>query len=686
MKRPVNTILLVTLLIILPICGKAQEPNIDSLRAEIQNARNDTLRVVLLSIMAEAYAEISPDSSYYYGNQLATLSRTLQFRLNEAEGELRMGYALLNMVNYPRSLQAFLSALAIAEDPESERNVLPWKYLKLTPFNEANMPRLNVLTEIHHLLGILYGNANNYSKDIYHEMQALKITEQTGNLAYMSLIYSAMGRVYLATGRQDSALYCGKKAFELAVESDYKKYLGTILFNLGRTYLAQGDTVMAIKHIKAALTASIEQGYYRGVVAGNLLLSDLYMRSDYPDSSLYFAREGLAMANQVNTPDLLRRSYEALTAFYKTAGESDSTVKYQELVIEMNGQIFNSKQAQQFENIAFDARQRQQEIRDAEEAVRNRLQKYLLLAGLVVVLLIAIFLWRISRQRQKSNTILQRQKKEIETAMSDLKSTQAQLIQSEKMASLGELTAGIAHEIQNPLNFVNNFSEVNKELIDELREERKRIDRDFKGEDEILNSIKENEEKITFHGKRADSIVKGMLKHSRSSSAVKQPTDINMLTDEYFRLAYHGLRAKDKSFNVTMKSDYDESIGEVNVVAQDIGRVILNLITNAFYAVSEKKADKAEVTDDNTYEPTVNVTTRKAKGKVTIEVRDNGNGIPKAALDKIFQPFFTTKPPGQGTGLGLSMSFDIVKWHGGDLKVGTRAGEGAAFTIEIPLQ
>jgi two-component system, NtrC family, sensor kinase len=673
------------ILLVISVCGRAEQPNIDSLRTEIQNARNDTLKLVLLSIMSEAYAEISPDSSYYYGNQLAILSRTLKFRLNEAEGELRMGYALLNMVNYPRSLQAFLSALAVAEDPASERNVLPWKYLKQTPFNEANMPRLNVLTEIHHLLGILYGNANNYSKDIYHEMQALRITEQTGNLPYMSLIYSAMGRVYLATNRQDSALYCGKKAYELAVQSGYKKYLGTILFNLGRTYLAQGDRVMAIKHMKAALTASIEQGYYRGVVAGNLLLSDLYRQSDYPDSSLYFARKGLAMANQVNTPDLLRRSYEALTTFYKAAGESDSTVKYQELVIEMNGQIFNSKQAQQFENIDFDAKQRQQEIRDAEAAVQNRLQKYLLLAGLVVVLLVAIFLWRISRHRQKLNTILERQKKEIETALSDLKSTQAQLIQSEKMASLGELTAGIAHEIQNPLNFVNNFSEVNKELIDELREERKKDNRNFKSEDEILNSIKENEEKITFHGKRADSIVKGMLKHSRSSSAVKQPTDINMLADEYFRLAYHGLRAKDKSFNVTMKSDYDESIGDINVVPQDIGRVILNLITNAFYAASEKKADKAGVADDNAYEPTVNVTTRKAKGKVTIEVRDNGNGIPKVALDKIFQPFFTTKPPGQGTGLGLSMSFDIVKWHGGDLKVETRDGEGAAFTIELPL-
>jgi ligand-binding sensor domain-containing protein/signal transduction histidine kinase len=277
--------------------------------------------------------------------------------------------------------------------------------------------------------------------------------------------------------------------------------------------------------------------------------------------------------------------------------------------------------------------------------------------------------------------------KEIEKAYTELKETQTQLIQSEKMASLGELTAGIAHEIQNPLNFVNNFSEVNSELIEELQEERKKEVRDFDNEDAILNDIKENEQKINHHGKRADAIVKGMLQHSRSSNGVKEPTDINALTDEYLRLAYHGLRAKDKSFNATMKTDFNESIGNINIIPQDIGRVILNLITNAFYSVTEKKQQQPVG-----YEPTVTVSTgfvippSGGPRGVKISVKDNGNGIPQKALDKIFQPFFTTKPSGQGTGLGLSMSYEIVtKGHGGELKVDTKEGEGAEFTIILTV-
>ncbi|MGB3079927.1 MAG: ATP-binding protein [Saprospiraceae bacterium] len=285
---------------------------------------------------------------------------------------------------------------------------------------------------------------------------------------------------------------------------------------------------------------------------------------------------------------------------------------------------------------------------------------------------------------------LQTEKKRAEDALTELKSTQAQLIQSEKMASLGELTAGIAHEIQNPLNFVNNFSEVSSELIDEMNDEL------AKGElDEakaIASDIKQNLEKINHHGKRADAIVKGMLQHSRSSSGVKEPTDINALADEYLRLAYHGLRAKDKSFNATMKTDYDESIGFINIIPQDIGRVILNLITNAFYAVSAPKSPKGDfLIPDIVYQPTVTVTTKRKSplgnlgAGVEISVKDNGPGIPKNVLDKIFQPFFTTKPTGQGTGLGLSLSYDIIKAHGGELNVNTKEGEYAEFIITLPI-
>ena len=299
----------------------------------------------------------------------------------------------------------------------------------------------------------------------------------------------------------------------------------------------------------------------------------------------------------------------------------------------------------------------------------------------LVVVIYAIIKER-SRKLKEENLRLEQKVTErtaqLNKSIEELKSTQAQLIQSEKMASLGELTAGIAHEIQNPLNFINNFSEVNKELIDEMQQELKagKIDDAI----ELSNDIKANEEKINHHGKRADVIVKGMLQHSSSGSGVKEPTDFNALADEYLRLAYHGLRAKDKSFNATMKTDFDENIGNVNIIPQDIGRVLLNLVNNAFYAVNDKQKFSPQG-----YEPTVWLQTKRSRDKVEISVRDNGNGIPEKIKEKIFQPFFTTKPTGQGTGLGLSLSYDIVKAHGGKLMVETREGEGSEFIIHLPI-
>jgi len=278
---------------------------------------------------------------------------------------------------------------------------------------------------------------------------------------------------------------------------------------------------------------------------------------------------------------------------------------------------------------------------------------------------------------------LEAAKKQVDSTLIELQATQKQLIQSEKMASLGELTAGIAHEIQNPLNFVNNFSELSNELIDEMSEE---LDKgDLEEAKAIAADIKQNLEKINHHGKRADGIVKGMLQHSRLSSGQKEPTDINALCDEYLRLAYHGLRAKDKSFNADFKTAFDAAIPKINIVAQDIGRVLLNIINNAFYAVNERKN-----TAGNEYSPTVTITTTASKSPsgdlgVKISIQDNGNGIPEKIKDNIFQPFFTTKPTGSGTGLGLSLAYDIVKAHGGEIQVESKEGEGSEFVILLPV-
>ena len=286
---------------------------------------------------------------------------------------------------------------------------------------------------------------------------------------------------------------------------------------------------------------------------------------------------------------------------------------------------------------------------------------------------------------EKKRADVEQANEALKISLEDLKSAQAQLIHSEKMASLGELTAGIAHEIQNPLNFVNNFSEVNRELIDELKDS---ITSNDKEEIQlILKDLEENEDKIRHHGKRAEGIVKGMLQHSRTSRGEKELTDINILADEYLRLAYHGLRAKDKSFQADFKCVFDESLPKINVIPQDIGRVLLNLINNAFYAVDRKS--KAGV---DGYKPEVVVSTRvflsersKEEKRIEILVKDNGPGIPDEIKEKIFQPFFTTKPTGQGTGLGLSLSYDIVKSHGGELKVQAGKEQGSEFIINIPI-
>jgi len=368
---------------------------------------------------------------------------------------------------------------------------------------------------------------------------------------------------------------------------------------------------------------------------------------------------------------------------------------------------------------------RQLKVKELNQRLQleNRTRNFLLIGVLLLTLLGISLLWsnqqlkkrnRSIQQLSAENLIKEQEKQQILTSqnetleiqvnertqelnqsLTELKATQNQLIQSEKLASLGELTAGIAHEIQNPLNFVNNFSELSVELAEELKEEINKPELDKGLIEELVSDLALNQEKINHHGQRASAIVKGMLEHSRSSSGVKEPTNLNALADEYLRLAYHGLRAKDSTFNATMETHFNPDLPKIEVIPQDIGRVLLNLINNAFYAVAERSRSTVQqrasvgVTSSHTdtmYQPTVTVSTQKTDNQIIIKVMDNGNGIPDAIKDKIFQPFFTTKPTGQGTGLGLSLAYDIVtKGHGGSLQVVSLQGEGSTFTMILPI-
>ncbi len=448
--------------------------------------------------------------------------------------------------------------------------------------------------------------------------------------------------------------------------------------------------------------------YYKGYDIG--AIGDTYSRlgkantqlHNFPEAKKYY-QLAVQTGKDIASADNLKTAYEGFSKLDSMEGNYLDAYKHYKLFITYRDSIFNEKNTKKiiqsqmqydFDKKEFLAKAEQQK-KDAE-AKRIKNQQYFAIAALGIVVLavviIALIQFKNNKHKQKANLLLTEQKAKVETTLSDLKSTQAQLIQSEKMASLGELTAGIAHEIQNPLNFVNNFSEVNQEMIEELLSEKSKVrsERNEELENEILNDIKVNEEKINHHGKRADAIVKGMLQHSKQTKGIKEPTNINALCDEYLRLSYHGMRAKDKNFNADFKTDFDETIGKINIVPQDIGRVLLNLFNNAFYAVNEKQK-----TFDENYKPTVSIQTKKENNNVRITVSDNGNGIPQNIKEKIFQPFFTTKPTGEGTGLGLSLSYDIIKAHGGEIKVQTKVDEGnpdnfgkeegTTFIIQLPV-
>ena len=367
----------------------------------------------------------------------------------------------------------------------------------------------------------------------------------------------------------------------------------------------------------------------------------------------------------------LTRAYENLFEAYALKGQPDSSNKYLGLAFTTRDSAYNKKidNLSDFQQLTMNEQLRLRELEKEKIESQGRVRTYSLLAGLAIFLIIGLLLIRNNRQKRRSNKIL-------ENTLSNLKATQSQLIQSEKMASLGELTAGIAHEIQNPLNFVNNFSEVNRELIDEIMDEwsKGRGERDEVLEKELLLDIRANGEKINEHGKRADAIVKSMLQHSRTSSGEKELTDINALCDEYLRLAYHGMRARDNSFNAELKTDFDLQLPGVEVVPQNIGRVILNIINNAFQAVQNEK------------NPIISVSTKQLNEHIEIRISDNGPGIPDSIKDKIFQPFFTTKPTGQGTGLGLSLSYDLINGYGGQIIVQSQLNQGSNFIIQLPIQ
>ena len=681
-------IIFATAFVCLSLTGYSQFiGNTDSLKLVLKTSNIDSVKYRAARALYVYYEEINKDSAYLYSQKCLDITIRNHQQLAEVNCLNNKAYQLIGLGRFAESLQCLLESFKIVENRSLDKEV-SWQLfsgLNYSPFNGNK--RLLMQAYTHHIFGILMWRTNDQKKAIFHFAEARKISIEIGHVNRQMMASMNLGRSYFEAGRLDSVLFLEKEAADLAIAVNQKKYLGQIYSTMANVYYKQKDTLHAQELLKASLQISENEQNFNSLNVSCFMLASLYIDKRQKDSALFYALrnreiiEKLGFANGLVVN--LGMIYDNIYKAYQLYDNRDSVYKYMQLALVVKDSLngLRIKTLAAFQNAILDEQLRLQHSERDKLAFQSKVKVYGLLSGLAIFLLIAFILYRNNREKQKANLVLK-------NTLSDLKSTQSQLIQSEKMASLGELTAGIAHEIQNPLNFVNNFSEVSTELIDEINVE---IDKgNFVDVKDIAGDLKQNLEKINHHGKRAGDIVKGMLQHSRSSSGLKEPTDINALTDEYLRLAYHGLKAKDIDFNANMKTDLDESIDKINIIPQDIGRVILNLITNAFYAVNEKsKQGIAE------YEPTVSVVTKKVNHQVEIRVTDNGNGIPPNILDKIFQPFFTTKPTGQGTGLGLSLSYDIVKAHGGELKVETltaeaaaqagKEGAGTTFIISLPL-
>ena len=637
-----------------------QEKSIDSLKQIVNQQQNDKAEVNALATLGITVSNFT--AAIQYVKEGLLLSKKINYEKGEADCNLVLADLFSD---HAQSIYYAFNALVIYEKLKDNTG----------------------MASAHLVLQGNYRGAEDFANALLHEFAGEKIAEQNNVIGVFDFPHHRLAPLFLAETAQtyilknepDSAIIYAQESIQQNELFDGTPWEFPI-YLLATIQQIKGDYVHSLENYRLALQLSKIQTedahdslqIYSG-------MSTLFKSTMQLDSSIYYAQlVNKSWRREISEVKNLLEAVNNLYEVYKLKGIPDSTLKYLELNYHLRTSFFNTEKQKQIQDATFSAQLKQQEIIAAQANYKNRLQALIFTLGILALAIISALLIRNNRHNQKA-------KIRIENAYSELKSTQAQLIQSEKMASLGELTAGIAHEIQNPLNFVNNFSEVNGELVDELKAQL--VTGNLQLAAEIADDLKDNETKILHHGKRADAIVRGMLQHSRVSTGQKEPTDINALCDEYLRLSYHGMRARDKNFNAEIKTDFDETVGKINVVPQDVGRVLLNLFNNAFYAVSEKskntggfrqleaRSSQLEANNER-YVPTVILATKKLDGKILISIKDNGPGIPSNIVDKIFQPFFTTKPTGQGTGLGLSLAYDIIKAHGGEIKVETKEGEG----------
>ncbi len=653
------------------LSGFGQEQIVDqaslkSLFTELNETKDPTKKMEISLEIAIKHISYNPDTVIKYAEDALLLAQQTGDVRTQVSAMGFIGEANIYKGNLPKTLQLGLEAIDLH------------KSLKLTRDNAGPTigPTYFNLIELYIQLKD-YNKAFEYSKK---KIALGKFEDGDGEAKTTSAFaYYLTAKTFEQNNQLDSAALYIQKAFE-AFDNVKELLFGDVYEAYPKCYnveaailFKQNQAQKALESLRKGLAISEASGESLHSSEFNNDLSKYYLSEGKTDSAIYYANRGLEEAKKIRYAQAMLISNNILAEIYDSI-DAAKALEYYKRANNAKNELYGSGNIEVMKDMIAEYEKRSLAIEQAERNYRNKSYLLMLLAALSILALILYFQYQGNKKSKEANIILS-------NTLNELKATQAQLIQSEKMASLGELTAGIAHEIQNPLNFVNNFAEVSTELIDEINEELE--NGDIAEVKEILSDLKGNLSKINHHGKRADGIVKGMLQHSRKSTGQKEPTDINALCDEYLRLSYHGLRAKDKSFNATLETDFDKSIGLVKVIPQDMGRVLLNIITNAFHTVQEKKTKLSGQIEE--YNPTVSVKTMKHQEEVIIRISDNGDGIPKEIKDKIFQPFFTTKPTGKGTGLGLSLAYDIVSSHNGELKVESEEGEGTTFEIHFPI-
>lgn len=622
---------------------------VDSLYKLLGQNPNDTAKALALAELCFQFRFYRPDTGLLFGREAISLSRQIHYLRGETRGLSNSGFIFRDLGYLPEALDVQLKALRIAQENGFHL--------------ETGLSMIR--------LSSIYRDLGDFQKALYYLRRSFVEHEKVGNYRGIAISTMILGQTYLAMNQLDSALYYEQEAFR-KIDSLKPDDLYSNMFRvMGDIYKKLNRTDEALQYYRQGL-ASVEKmdlSDIRTISEIYANIADIHLKRNDTDSAIFYAKQALANAESISSR---RGISDASLLLSKIYDPIDNTLSYQYYKRAMNvrDSILNQDNIVTMQSITHEKEEYDRKLAQQKENYQDRVKLYSLIAGLGIILIVAVILYRNNRQKQQANT-------KLEQTLKDLRAMQTQLIQSEKMASLGELTAGIAHEIQNPLNFVNNFSEVNDELVDELSEEINNGNKE--AQKELLNELKNNNVKIAHHGKRADSIVKSMLQHSRTQAGVKEPANLNAIADEYLRLAYHGMRAKDSTFNATLETELDPLNDSVNIIAQDIGRVLLNLFNNAFYAVAEKKKTEPS------FQPKVKVVTSHDAHDVIIKVIDNGTGMSEQVRSKIFQPFFTTKPTGQGTGLGMSLSYDIItKGHQGQISVQSAAGEGSVFEIRIP--